>query len=93
MLTPRQLVAARGFLGWTRADLAAASGTSKDTVYAFEVRGSRPRLDTVQAWIHALHKAGVILQDEDDIHGPGVRLRKGSAADKPAAVKGKGRKP
>ena len=76
MLTPRQLVAARGFLGWTRAELAKRSGTSKDTVYAFEARDSSPRLDTVQAWIAALHKAGVILQDEDDDYGPGVRLRK-----------------
>jgi hypothetical protein len=44
---------------------------------AIEARDSRPRLDTVQAWIAALHKAGVILLDEDDEHGPGVRLRKG----------------
>jgi transcriptional regulator with XRE-family HTH domain len=76
MLTPRQLIAARGLLGWTRADLAKRSGTSKDTVFAFEGRGSNPKLGTVQAWIGALHKAGVILLDEDDDHGPGVRLRK-----------------
>jgi predicted transcriptional regulator len=79
MLTPRQLVAARGFLGWTRENLADEAGTSKDAVYAFEARGTSPRLETVQAWIHALHKAGVILQDEDENHGPGIRLRKGTA--------------
>jgi hypothetical protein len=41
-----------------------------------------------------LHKAGVILQDEDDAIGPGVRLRKGAAVPAPVvpAAKGKGRK-
>ena len=76
MLTPRQLVAARALLDWNRDDLAAKSRTSKDTVFAFEKRGSNPKLSTVQAWIAALHKAGVELLDETDDHGPGVRLRK-----------------
>jgi DNA-binding XRE family transcriptional regulator len=76
MLTPRQLVAARALLDWTREDLAKASKTSKDTVFGFEGRGRNPKLTTVQAWIGALHKAGVELLDETDEHGPGVRLRK-----------------
>ena len=76
MLTPRQLIAARALVGWTREDLAKASKTSKDTVFAFEGRDSNPKLGTVQAWIAALHRAGVELLDETDEHGPGVRLRK-----------------
>jgi transcriptional regulator with XRE-family HTH domain len=66
------LIAARALAGWTRADLAKRSGTSKDTVFAFEGRNSNPKLGTVQAWIGALQRAGVILLDEDDDHGPGV---------------------
>jgi len=76
MLTPRQLIAARGLVGWTRAELAKRSHTSKDTVFAFEGRDSNPKLATVQAWMSALHKAGVIFLDEDDEYGPGVRLKK-----------------
>jgi DNA-binding XRE family transcriptional regulator len=76
MLTPRQLVAARALLDWTREDLAKHSRTSKDTVFGFEGRGRNPKLTTVQAWIAALHRAGVELLDESDDHGPGVRLRK-----------------
>jgi|SRR6185295_12546193 DNA-binding XRE family transcriptional regulator len=76
MLTPRQLAAARALLDWNRDDLAAKSRTSKDTIFNFEARGSNPKLGTVQAWIAALHKAGVELLDETDDTGPGVRLRK-----------------
>jgi DNA-binding XRE family transcriptional regulator len=76
MLTPRQLAAARALLDWNRDDLAAKSRTSKDTIFNFEARGSNPKLGTVQAWIAALHRAGVELLDETDEHGSGVRLRK-----------------
>src|SRR5262245_10582756 len=80
MLKPRQLIAARAFIGWTRDDLAKESRTSADTIQAFEGRGSNPTIKTVEAWLHALHKAGVGSLDEDDQHGPGSRLRKGVTA-------------
>jgi transcriptional regulator with XRE-family HTH domain len=77
MLTPRQLASAIALLGWSADDLEKASGVSRHTLYAFLSRDTNPRLDTVQAWIGALHRHGIIFQDEDDAAGPGVRLRKG----------------
>jgi transcriptional regulator with XRE-family HTH domain len=86
MLTPSQLVAARGIIGWSVVDLAAASGTSRYTITAFESGGSNPTLKTLQAWIGTLHKAGIVLLDEDEAHGPGVRLRKGAVVPAPVEV-------
>ena len=77
MLTPLQLRAARVLAGWSRADLAKASGTAAETVQGFEARGSDPKLTTVNKWRRALERAGVILIDPDAEAGPGVRLREG----------------
>jgi transcriptional regulator with XRE-family HTH domain len=76
MFTPLQLRAARMLAGWSREDLADASGTAAETVQGFEARGSDPKRSTLIAWRNALAKAGVEFTDETDEHGPGVRLRK-----------------
>jgi transcriptional regulator with XRE-family HTH domain len=62
-------------LGWSREDLAARSGLGAETVKNFELRGSDPKLGTVQKWRHALEVGGVIFIDPDERDGPGVRLR------------------
>ncbi|KAB2920017.1 MAG: helix-turn-helix transcriptional regulator [Hyphomicrobiaceae bacterium] len=78
MLTAAQLRAARALVGWSRDDLAARSGISAPTVRDFEVNGSDPKLGTVQKWRRALEAVGVEFIDEDDVKGPGVRLRQSS---------------
>ena len=77
MLTPAQLRAARALLGWSREDLAEKSGLGAETVKNFELRGSDPKLGTVQKWRRALEAAGVKFIDADEHDGPGVRLRAG----------------
>jgi transcriptional regulator with XRE-family HTH domain len=79
VLTPAQLRAARALLGWSREDLAAKSGLGAETVKNFELRGSDPKLGTVQKWRRALEAAGVQFIDADEMSGPGVRLRGGKA--------------
>jgi transcriptional regulator with XRE-family HTH domain len=92
MLTPAQLAAALALLRWTVDDLADASNVSRHTAYAFLSRpDANPTMKTLQAWIGALHKAGVILLDEDDAHGVGVRLRKGAKV-KGAPPRARGRR-
>lgn len=81
MLTPGQLGAAIALLRWKIDDLAEASGTSRHTIYAFLSRpNANPTMRTLQAWINALHKAGIVLLEDDDQFGPGIRLRKGVTA-------------
>lgn len=76
MFTPLQLRAARVLAGWSREDLAEASGTAAETVQGFEARGSDPKRSTMLAWRNALAKAGVEFTEETDEHGAGVRFRK-----------------
>jgi transcriptional regulator with XRE-family HTH domain len=75
MLTPAQLRAARALLGWSREQLAAKSGVGSETVKNFELRGSDPKLGTVQKWRRALEAAGVVFLDGDEHRGPGVRIK------------------
>jgi transcriptional regulator with XRE-family HTH domain len=76
LLTPEQLRAARGLLDWSRAELAKRSGTAPETIQAFEIGASDPKLSTLRKWRLALQKAGVEFIDPDADKGPGVRLRK-----------------
>ena len=77
MLTPAQLRAARGLLGWTQKDLAEASGVYLVTIKNFETGRSDPKRTTLLAWEQALRRAGVVFIEADDDLGPGVRLREG----------------
>jgi len=79
MLMPAQLRAARALLNWSREELAAKSGTSSETIKSFELRGSDPRLSSLNKWRRALEHAGVVFIEPNpmggDELGPGVRLR------------------
>jgi transcriptional regulator with XRE-family HTH domain len=75
MLTPAQLRAARALIGWTREDLADASGVFANTIRNFEHGISDPKLSTLHKWRRALETAGVEFIDPTDDKGPGVRLK------------------
>ena len=75
VLTPKQLQAARTLVGWSRDRLAEKSGVAAETIKRFEIKGSDPRLGTVNKWRRALEAAGVQFIDEDADGGPGIRLR------------------
>ena len=74
-ISPPQVRAARGLLGWSQDRLAEASGVPKRTVVRLEVGEGIPQRRTVEAIRTALEAAGVIFVDENG-EGPGVRLRK-----------------
>ena len=76
VLTPAQLKMARAALDWTREELGRKSDTSHETIKNFELKGTDPRQQTIIKWMKALRLAGIILIDEDERGGPGVRLRK-----------------
>ena len=76
VLTPAQLRAARALVDWSRETLANESGVGHNTTKDFENRGTNPTLRTVQRWMRALEKAGVVFLNSNDTEGPGVRLRK-----------------
>lgn len=75
MLTPAQLRAARAFLGWTREMLAEKSGVPAITIKQFENGQTDPRLTTVHKLRRAVERAGLIVIDQDDEAGPGLRLK------------------
>jgi transcriptional regulator with XRE-family HTH domain len=75
MLTPAQLRAARALIGWTREDLADASGVFANTIRNFEHGISDPKLSTLHKWRRALESAGVEFIDPTDGKGSGVRLK------------------
>jgi predicted transcriptional regulator len=76
MLKPRQLVAARALIGWTRERLAKASGVPAVSIGEFERGETDPRLSTVGKLRRAMEKAGVDFIDATADSGPGVKLRK-----------------
>ena len=78
MLTPAQLLAARAMVGWSREDLATASGTSRAAIQNFETMGSDSKQGTVAKWRRALEAVGVVFIDsgaQSLTGGPGVRLK------------------
>ena len=70
-MTPDQCAAARALLGWEIEQLAAAAGSTVETVAIFEVRGIRTRQKTLTKLRNAFESAGVKFTDDD-----GVRLGK-----------------
>jgi hypothetical protein len=76
-LTGRLLLAARGLVGVSRADLASASGISVETLKRMESTGGA-RLQSEReskAVSRELEQFGVIFIPEGDGMGAGVRLR------------------
>lgn len=74
-ITAGQLRAARGIIGWSQSDLAAASKVGRATIADFESGKRDPYSRTLDELRSALEGAGVIFVDENG-EGPGVRLRK-----------------
>jgi predicted transcriptional regulator len=66
---------ARAALAWGVRDLAGAAQVSAHTVARFE-RGEALRRSTVGAIRTALEDAGCEFICEDDVSGPGMRMRK-----------------
>ena len=57
-------------------DLAARAGIAASTLQRIE-RDEDVRVSSVRAVREALEAVGVIFLEEDERHGPGIRLRKG----------------
>ena len=76
-LTPRLCRAARALVGFEQKDLAEASGVSKSTIGAFEIKSETSRLATMnnKALVEAFERAGLQFVEENG-GGPGVRLRR-----------------
>ena len=66
---------ARAGLAWGVRDLAGAAHVAADTVARFE-RGEAVRRSTVRAIRTALEDAGCEFIREDEVSGPGMRMRK-----------------
>jgi transcriptional regulator with XRE-family HTH domain len=71
--TISQIRAARGLVGWSQADLAAAAGLSRATINRAETIAASA--ETIAAIQDALEKAGVIFVEANG-DGAGVRLKK-----------------
>src|SRR5262245_59364628 len=77
VLTPKQLRAARVFLGWSRAKLSRESGIPVRTIENFEADAVTPLLTTAGKLRRTLEDAGVIFLDPNADHGPGIILKEG----------------
>jgi transcriptional regulator with XRE-family HTH domain len=64
MLTPNQCRAARGFLGWTLADLAKASGISRASLNSFETGKGNIKADTLAAIRYSLESSGLDFDNQ-----------------------------
>ena len=72
-ITPGQVRAARGLIGWSQDQLVGASGVPKRTVVRMELGEGDPQRRTLAAIRAALEAAGVVFTNGDE---PGVKLRK-----------------
>ena len=77
MIYPSQICAARGLTGISQTELATRAGLSLATIKRVEASGDdlRVNLQTVIRIQKALEAVGVIFIDQDEKHGPGVRLK------------------
>ena len=77
ILSPATCRAARGLLGWTQEELAAAAKVGRSTVRNFEVGRSIPVANNLSAMRGAFEAAGVEFIAQNG-GGAGVRLKKPS---------------
>ncbi len=78
MIRALQVQAARGLLGLSQTQLAKRAGIGLATLQRLELAGDEVRGSAKTIWKlqRALETAGVMFIDQDEEHGPGVRLRK-----------------
>jgi transcriptional regulator with XRE-family HTH domain len=69
-ITPRQIRAARGLIGWTQADLAESTGLSRSTIAAIEKDSGNPTLEII-------NRIRAVFEDNqvEFLHQEGVRIR------------------
>ncbi len=77
MLYPLQVRAARSLLGMSQQDLAAKASIGVGTVKRIEAAGEiiAGTAQTMARIQRALEAAGIVFIEQDDKHGPGVRLK------------------
>jgi len=80
MITGTQVRAARALLGWSQERLAEAANVSLPTIKRVELRVNRlaGTVRTAERIRAAIEAAGVVLIDDDQHGGHGVRLAKGN---------------
>jgi transcriptional regulator with XRE-family HTH domain len=82
-MTPAQIRAARGWLGWSQGELAARAGVAKNTVYLFESGQRRPTENVLAALQQAIEAAGLrLVFDRRDGSAVGI-LRQDAKPDLP----------
>lgn len=76
-MTGRLIAAARALTGISREDFAAAAKVPAEAIASMEANGSAwlHSEDDAQAMTRAFEKYGVVIIDEDDQMGAGVRLK------------------
>ena len=78
MIRSVQIRAARALLAMSQQDLATRAAVGLNTVKRIEAALDEPT-GTIQTLLRikrALEQAGILFIDQDEAHGPGVRLRK-----------------
>lgn len=76
MITGRQIQAARAMLGWSQQKLADRALISRNAVNRIENDRVDARMDTVDAIMKALSKAGIQFINEPSFEGVRLRTRK-----------------
>ena len=78
MIHPVQIQAARSLLGLSQTELAKRASIGLATLQRLESAGREVRGSAKTIWKlqRALETGGIIFIDQDEEHGPGVRLRK-----------------
>ena len=85
MIFSREIRAGRALLGWSQVELAKAASVGVATVTRLEAAGTELRGSAQVIWKiqKALEAAGVEFLPEDDTRGPGARMRRPDARQKP----------
>jgi ribosome-binding protein aMBF1 (putative translation factor) len=71
-VTPEQSRAARGWLGWSQAELARRSSVSVGTIKSFEGRQKTPLTNNLAAMRRAIEAAGIWLVFDEDGTAAGI---------------------
>jgi transcriptional regulator with XRE-family HTH domain len=71
-MTPEQSRAARGWLGWSQAELARRANVSTGTVKSFESAQKRPLANNLAAMRRAIEEAGIRLTFDPEGNALGV---------------------